>query len=464
MRGKISLVKGLSPVFLAGFLCIWMTGAVLSSPGPDIRHEQAKKDLEDRHKAWAKILKEQKTRRNHLTAEIEQQRKRVKEAKRLYEQILCFEYKQYEDAERARMKQIEQSRKAQEKQKQAQLAKQLSEKEVEREKLKNDLQAKKKQLTEADEARRSKDRQARDQERMKKEGELKERIEARRDARAKLRLARLEKNTAGRAEDKKAQAPRPQEKDEASRIAAMDKSLAALSEAGHVPGSLKEQESSFLAEQKNKENQLREEEKKRVQAAREEAASLRERRKQERLKEQQARKEEELRIVQESRRMRQKASKKSQPGPEEKPKPAEQKEQPVTAVQTALQQPMQPESSAQQLTPEQLRQRQADALKTYASQIKGELIDRESSKIRSPDTYDSEQVYEAPQAKARPATRIIKSNPRATEQEMIRKEAMESSFKEEDMRKPLRRPGPSRDRAIKNKLDKMDAWLEDNLW
>ena len=107
-------------------------------------------------------------------------------------------------------------------------------------------------------------------------------------------------------------------------------------------------------------------------------------------------------------------------------------------------------------------QKRADNLKLYATQIKKELIDQESSQLKSPASYDTEDTEKIAQESVRPARRSAGSQPPATQDDLARKQAMERSFRDEGQRTPRRRPG--RERAVNNALDKIDSWLEENLW
>jgi hypothetical protein len=243
---------------------------------------------------------------------------------------------------------------------------------------------------------------------------------------------------------------------------------AAVERAAPAQLSVEAQEAAFLAEQKEKERKLKEEEKDRARLAREETVRQREMQKQARLKEQQARKEEELRIVRESQQALSKQntrSKHARQAPEKTKLQAEQKAQPPVQKPALETSPVSKEKELvqqPQLSQEQVLQKRSDNLKVYATQIKKELIDQESSQLRSPDSYDPDVAEKIAQESVRPARRLAGSHPVATQDELARKQAMERSFRDESQRTPRRRP--SRERAVNNALDKIDFWLEENLW
>ena len=485
---------------LRSFCCLLIS--IVFCAGTLVYAREPDPDQEQRRQAWAKLTEEQKARRDHFEAGIGQERQRLKEAQQLYEQIMTQELMRCEEEQKqaaVQKKEVRLKRKADERQqRKAQLAEELKtkeaqkaqivkisesttqqlvakqqesirkqrdyrqkikdaqvkqaaqinaaldKKETERTGLEKDIRDKKKELASTQEVQRQRRIQQQEQAAKDREQKRKERIEARKQAWKKLRLARSEKRAATRQEAAKQSQP-AKEKEQIKPPVAMEQAVPAAT-------SVKEQETAFLAEQKEKEHRLKEEEKNQARQAHEEAAQQRELQKQARLKEQQARKEEELRIVRES----------QQALPKQKTKPKRAKQAEQKAQPPSVQKPV-PESAQQpQPSPEQVLQKRADDLKVYASQIKKELIDQESSQLRSPASYDPDDSEKIAQESVRPARRHAGSHPMATKEELARKQAMERSFRDESQRIPRRRPG--RERAVNNALDKIDSWLEENFW
>jgi len=227
--------------------------------------------------------------------------------------------------------------------------------------------------------------------------------------------------------------------------------------------SLRDKEAAFMAEQKEKQRKLKEEERKRIQLERAEAIALKEKKRQEHLKEQQAKKEEELRIVRES----QPASSK----PATQPKPEKLSRQPIRKTieeppaskppplppAVVKETPMSDMGAEKTPTLEERRQRQSNELKDYASEIKRQLIEEESSKIRSNGVY--EQEYD--QKRGPHAGSTVYRDDGIRQKQMI-----EDSFYEDAPREVKEKPRrkSDRNREIKNRLDQIDAWLEENLW
>ncbi|HNQ50883.1 MAG TPA: hypothetical protein PKL03_05540, partial [Candidatus Omnitrophota bacterium] len=80
--------------------------ALCHTAGASGAGSQSRIELEQRHQAWTALLKEQKEKRNHLESEIARQRQSLKDAKRLYEQILAEECLRSREANRERLRRI----------------------------------------------------------------------------------------------------------------------------------------------------------------------------------------------------------------------------------------------------------------------------------------------------------------------------------------------------------------------